>query len=388
VIPFPLRSPATGGPLKADTRHSLAGAAGERWPVIDGIAYLRTGRDDLVREVLGHLDAGRRDEALVLLLAEQDDWWTGPPADPDQVAELVENRESLSLRRAVDLLGWARVGDYFVHRWSDPTYLAGLALLEAHWNRPRCVFELACGIGHYLRELQIRGFEVSGGDVVFAKLWVARHWILERPAQLVCFDAAAGWPIEGAPVDLVMCQDAFYFLEPKPEILQCMRKTAGEEGWLVVGHIHNADRPGHSAGSPVSAEEIEELFPDGLVYDDAELTRSVVEGRAPVPRPPHELRDVEAFSVVFGPGMRPAPRACRDGLLLPPAGAGLVRNPLYVEEPGGGARIAWPSARYADEYAPRATYPQTTDAPERAPMGPEVEAAARRRELVHLPERW
>jgi hypothetical protein len=229
---------------------------------------------------------------------------------------------------------------------------------------------------------------VSGGDVVFAKLWVARHWILERPAQLVCFDAAAGWPVEGAPVDLVMCQDAFYFLEPKAEILQCMRRTAGEEGWLVVGHIHNSGRPGHSAGSPVSAAEIEELFPDGLVYDDAELTRSLAEARAPVPRAPLDLQDAEAFSVVFGPGMRPAPRACRDGLTLPPEGAALVRNPLYVDEPDGSAHLAWPSERYANEYGARVTYPETTQAPERAVMGPEVEAAARSRELVHLPARW
>lgn len=388
MIPFPLLSPVTGAALRADTRHSLAGEAGERWPVVDGIAYLRTGRDDLVREVLGHLDGGRRHEALSLLLREQDSWWTGPAADPRRIDALIESRDVLDLRQAVDLLGWGRVGDYFVHRWSDPTYLAGLALLEAHWNRPKCVFELACGIGHYLRELQLRGFQVSGGDVVFAKLWVARHWILEAGAQLVCFDAASGWPVEGAPVDLVMCHDAFYFLEPKAEILACMRKTAGEEGWLVVSHIHNRARPGHSAGSPMSAEEIEELFPDGLVYDDGELTRALAEARAPVPRPAQELAEAEAFSVVFGPGMRPAPRALKDGLTLPVGGAPLVRNPLYVEEPDGSVRIGWPSERYRDEYAPRATYPATTAAPRRAVMGPEVEALARSRELVNLPERW
>jgi hypothetical protein len=387
VIPFPLLSPVTGARLERDGPHSLAGSGGERWPVIDKIPYLRVGREALVQRALAALDAGDVEDATVVLLADQDDWWQGPPADPEKLRDLVRHRDAWNLRSAVDALGWGRVGDYFLHRWSDPTFVAGLALLEAHWNTPKCVFELACGIGHYLRELQLRDFRVAGGDVVFSKLWVARHWVLGPKAQLVCFDAAAGWVIEGAPADLAMCHDAFYFLEPKDEILACLRKTAGEEGWLAVSHIHNRDNPGFSAGKAMSADEIDELFPDALVYDDAELTRAVVETRAPAPARAADLRGVEAFSVVFGPGVRPAPRPLRDGLTLPLAGRELRRNPLYHHE-GEAFRIRWPSDRYREEYAARATYPETTQAPRQASAGPETEGFARRRELLDLPERW
>jgi len=174
VTDIALVSPITGAPLAPDTPHSLA-ADGERWPVVEGIPYLRVGRDGLVRDVLAMLDAGCRDDALVRLLADQDDWWTGPPADEAALRRLVRDRNALNLREAADLLGWGRVGDYFVHRWTDPTYLAGLALLEAHWTAPQRVFELTCGIGRFLRELQNRGCAVGGGDVVFAKLWVAQN---------------------------------------------------------------------------------------------------------------------------------------------------------------------------------------------------------------------
>ena len=59
-------------------------------------------------------------------------------------------------------------------------------------------------LGHYLRELRRRGCKVAGADVVFAKLWVARHWVTGREAQLVCFDAGSPhWPIPGAPADLI-----------------------------------------------------------------------------------------------------------------------------------------------------------------------------------------
>ncbi|WP_375410849.1 class I SAM-dependent methyltransferase [uncultured Methylobacterium sp.] len=393
MIPFDLLSPLTGQVLRSDTPHSLRDATtGDRWPVIDGIPYLRTNRDELVDLTLKLLDGNDRDLALEGLLADQDEWWTGPAADPIDLHSLVRDSEKLTLRDAVARLGWGRVGGYFLHRWTDPTYLAGLTLLEAHWNDPISVFEFACGIGHYLREFQARGTKVAGGDVVFAKLWVARHWLLDKRAQLVCFDAGSPhWPIAGAPVDLVVCNDAFYFLDDKAGILDCLRKNAGDDGWLVLSHIHNSARPGFSAGRAVSAAEIDELFPDGLVYDDDELTRALVEGRAPSPKSPSELTGAEAFSVVAGPGMRPAPRMVVDGITLPREGTQLRLNPLY-QPVGETFAIAWPSERYEAEYAARATYPLTSAGPETldwigCEASPHVERV-RRREFVDLPERW
>lgn len=393
MIPFDLLSPQTGNGLRSDTPHSLADVGtGARWPVIDGIPYLRTGRVELVAKALAYLDAKAPEEALVLLLADQDAWWTGPEADPVLLRRLARERDTATLREAVTLLGWGRVGDYFVHRWSDPTFLAGLALLEAHWNAPLCVFEFACGIGHYLRELARRGAKVAGADVVFAKLWIARHFVVGKGAQLVCFDAASPhWPVPEAPVDLVVCNDAFYFLDDKQRILDCLRANAGDDGWLALSHIHNSARPGFSSGRAVSADEMEEFFPDGFVYDDDELTLALVETRAPSPRKPADLTHADAFSVVAGPGMRPAPRSVIDGLTLPREGTALVLNPLYVRE-GDGYAIRWPSERYAAEYAARVTYPLRSAGPETldwaGPVDGPVADRVRRREFFDLPERW
>ena len=376
-----LRSPSSGRTLMPDTPHSIA-ADGERWPVVDGIAFLRTGRARLVADVLAALDAGEPDAALVRLLGEQDDWWNGPAADPARLATLVRERTTLTFRAAMDHLGFGRVGDYLAHRWSDPTYLAGLALLEAHWAEPDRVFELACGTGPYLRELARRGVPCTGGDVVFAKLWLARHWVVGPEVELICFDAGSPWPVAGRRHGLVLCHDAFYFLEPKQVIADRLRAVTAADGLLAVAHVHNSGFANLSSGAAMSIEALGALFPDGTFYDDGELTRALVETRAPRPQPPATLDAVEAFSLTVGDAV--PPRAVVAGLALPPPGAVLRKNPLY----GDDDRIAWPSERYREEYAPRATYPEHSQAPRTTRRVPATETGARSRELVDLPERW
>jgi SAM-dependent methyltransferase len=362
---------------------------GRRWPVVDAIPFLRQGREALAQQALAALDAGDREAALGLLLADQDDWWTGETAPEAELRALARDVGRLSLRGAMAALRWGRVADYFAHRWSDPTFLAGLALTRAHWNTPRTAFELACGIGHHLRELALRGVAVTGGDVVFAKLWLARHFVVPS-AELVCFDAAGEeWPVAGRPRDLVLCHDALYFLEPKPAIVARLRALRDpERGLLLASHIHNTDwhnTDWHnlSSGAAITAEEVRALFPDGALYADEELSAALLAGRAPWAADAGDLARTEAFAVAEGPGLA-LPQALGDGIVLPPPGAALTLNPLY----DGEGELRFPSARYAAEYGARATYPPRTDAPPHATLDAATTERARRRELLHLPERW
>lgn len=372
-----LHSPVSGLPLRPEGVHALIDGAGERWPVVDGIPFLRAGREALAQDALARLDAGDTVGATALLLADADPWWDEPPPPHDALRAVVEQADALSLREAMARLGWGRVGDYFAHRWTDPTYLAGLALAEAHIGQARTAFELAGGIGHYAAALAGAGLTVTASDIVWGKLWVARHWVVPASVDLVCFDAAHPWPLRD-PFDLVLCQDAFYFLEPKAEIAARLREAAA--GPLLVGHVHNRHWPNYSAGAGVSADELDALFPGARWYDDAELTRATVEARAPVAQPPSALGAAEAFAVALGGG---EPDVVRGRLGAEP-GARLSRNPLYDDA----GRIRWPSLRYAAEYGPRATYPEVTNAPAEARADATTLPALRRRELVQLPERW
>ncbi|PRY50989.1 methyltransferase family protein [Geodermatophilus tzadiensis] len=333
-------------------------------PVVDGIPFARAGRDDLRAEVTGLLAAGETDRARVLLFADADDWWTEPPPPPDQLARVPAAR---TLREAMALLGMGRVADYFAHRWSDPTHLAGLALLQAHWPGGRPVVDVACGTGAHLRELSRRGAgDLLGVDVVWAKLWLARRFVCPG-ARYVCADLTAAPDLAVGTPAYVMCHDAFYFLRDKPAAAAAMRALAGDGGTVVVGHAHVAD----PHGQPLTPEGYAEVLGTGLLYDDDELTRSLLEGRPPRPSAPADLHASEAVALVAGDPLGPAPADL--GEPLPP----LSPNPLYRD-----GVLTWPSERYAAEYGPRSAY-----LPARWP-DPLPADAARRRLLVDLPEAW
>lgn len=358
-----------------DTPHSLSDGAGERWPVVDGIPFLRVESEGLVAVAIEALDAGAEDDALVALLTNQDDWWTGPATDLGELRALVAGRDSLSLREAMALLRLGPVADYFAHRWSDPTYLAGLALLEAHWAGPRTSFELACGIGHFLRELVARGVRCIGADVVFAKCWLAKHWVCAEAEYLV-FDAGHRWPVpETARFDLVQCHDAFYFLPNQRVVAADLRKRVAPAGQLAVTHLHNVDVDGGAKGPALGAEDWAALFPGAVAYDERELLAALIEARVPASAALAPDPAVEAWSVIEGGG---PPRALTGGLALPRAGAELRPNPLLMADGG----VTWPSARYAAEYAEGCLW-ALPDAALR-----EVADAERLRRMVDLPERW
>ena len=362
-------SPQTGRALHFDTAHSLSDGQFERWPVVEGIPYLRTESEGLVSLALAHLDAGDNEGALLALLTDQDGWWTGPATDLEELRELVARRDSLTLREAMALLRFGPVADYFAHRWSDPTYLAGLAALEAHWSSPATAFELAGGIGHFARELTLRGVTCLSADIVFAKCWLAKNWVAPEAAYVV-FDAKDDWPIKGRQFDLVHCQDAFYFLPEQPRVASRLRRAVTHGGNLVVGHLHNADFSGGTMGPARTAQEWAALFPDANVYDEREMRAALMEQRAPDCTSWQADETVEAWTAVVGNG---AADVIGKGIAMPFSRNALRPNPLLdADEPN------WPSERYAEEYGPTATWVD----------GGAADDPARDRRLVDLPERW
>ncbi|EWY36561.1 hypothetical protein N825_26355 [Skermanella stibiiresistens SB22] len=378
VAGLTLTSPTTGLVLAPDGPGSLTDGE-ERWPVVAGIPFLRTGRDELRLAALDAVDRGDEPLALALLLRDQDDWARIAPPSLAQAAALVGSIDRLTLRDAMAALNFGPVAHYFAHRWSAPTFLSALGLLESHWTDPPLVLEIACGIGQILRDLDRRGTAVAGIDVVFAKLWLARTFLLPD-APLVCADVTAGIPIALPEGTTILCHDAFYFMPEQERIALSLMEAVGAAGSILIGHAHNIRFEHGIAGRPRTPEEYAALFPGCRLHDDAELAA----GAAPS-RTADELAVVEAVSLVWS-GSRTVPIDLRT----PKPGTPLRPNPL-LERLGDRLRPAWPTPAFAREYA-AATY---LDAP--VPPGGLDEAVAgtaavddlaRRRILLDLPERW
>jgi SAM-dependent methyltransferase len=375
-----LRDPA-GTLLRVDTAATLQGGE-RRWPVVAGIPWLRAGRDAVRERAVAALDAGDAETAAVVLLADADDWWDAPPP-PD--AQLRAALRATTLRDAVDLLGFGRVGTYFLHRWTDPSWLAALALTAAHPPAGRPVVDLACGAGHLLRHLHLHGHrDLTGVDVVFAKLWLARRFVLpaDAPVALVCADLTAPWPLPPPPQPgYVACHDALYFLDDKAYFLDdkaavvaAARRHAGDGGAVLLGHCHNAGHPAGRAGRPLDPDCWRALLPGAVAYAEEELTAATAAGRLPASADAAALAATEAVNLALdGSDAPPEP-----ALLAPSTGAVLAPNPLYAD---GGRR--WPGDRWAAEYGRRAS----TYLPERWTELP-LEDAVRRRLLLDLPEAW
>jgi SAM-dependent methyltransferase len=341
--------------------------AGVRWPVVDGIAWRRTGRDEMRRRAVGLLDAGDIAAARVALLADADDWWDEPAPPPQQLARAAQ---AATMGEAMALLGLGRVGDYFAHRWSDPSYLAALALLQAHWPGDRPVVELACGAGHLLRELADRGVDdLVGVDVAFSKLWLAQRFVCPQ-ARYVCADARNLPPVGVPTPAYVLCVDALYFLPDKPAVVTALQQVAGPGGSVVIGHAHTPAEV-HSAGEPLTPGEYRQLLGTDLVYDDDALTDAFLTGQ-----PPRRGASGQSRAVALVAG---DPLVAGRDLRAPLAGRPLRLNPLYD---AAGVRH-WPSERWAQEYVRAGEYLPARVDPQALPAD-----AAATRVLLDLPECW
>jgi SAM-dependent methyltransferase len=343
-----LRDPVGGEPLTADSPHSVA-AGGERWPVADGVPYLRAGRDEIRNEALRRLDAGDADGGLAVLLTDQDPFAPLPPPSVADCRALVADVRAgaCGLREAMRRLNFGPVADYFAVRPSTPTFLSGLGLLS-QYGGDRPVVGVACGIGQLLREPCRRGLRVAGTDLVFSKLWLARRFVVPR-AELVCGDVCGGPFAVPTTAVTVLCHDAFYFFPDKRAAAQALAALAGTGGRVLVGHAHSANWDhGGVAGNLLTPEGYAALFPGCLTFADAAFTAALLSGVPAEPEHPAALGDVEAVSLAWQLwGELPA--GPPDRYADPVEGAELVLNPLL--EPAGGRLVPrWPSPRFAAEY--------------------------------------
>ena len=370
------------------------------FPIVAGIPILLA--DDPTRAAMHALEGGDGDGALATAL----------DCTRAQAADLARAHEAgeLTFREAASRLAPDAEGTYFLHRFSDPTFVAAEALLRvlgraaARTGGPW--LDLCGGAGHLAHALAGPDGAAPGegtviADLYFRKLWLATR-LTARGADVVCCSADAPLPFTTGCFSLVVLMDAFPYIWHKRLCADEMMRVGHRDGILVLPHLHSSEGENFSAGDPLSPPAYRDLFAprEPALFSDARLLDGLLEKTyvdLTDDRSPDQLRGEPSLTLVASrqPGIRRR--------LAPPAPgevAGVLAvNPLYVVEVRDGRSVLtlrFPTPEYEDEFGDCRRYlpdQVTVDTDLRGPidprqLGPRYLELRRRRVILDVPRRY
>lgn len=332
------------------------------FPIVAGIPVMIA--NDTTRMAMHALEAGDRETALFTLL--------GVSADPDRAhafrALLRNDTARTTYREALGILSPDAEAQYFVYRFSDPTFLMASAVLRALGQHPSVrtgrALDLCGGSGHLTRVIsQIAApGETTLADVFFWKLWLARRFTAPD-CTAVCCDANHPLPFARGRFALVVCSDAFPYIWHKRLMAEEMMRLAGEEGIVALPHLHNTLGFNFTAGMTLTPAAYRDLFAalTPRLFKDSVLLDQVIEGRT------LDLTAAASPSALDGePSITLVATHKTDVFrTYPPAPAAdsvtgrLVVNPLYrIERRGDGSllTLTFPTSEYEMEFGESKRY--------------------------------
>lgn len=328
------------------------------YPVVAGIPVLIA--DEPTRRAMHALEAGRREEALFVLLGRAED-----TARREGIRSLMAQGDA-TYREALGLLCDDAEGTYFLYRFTDPTHVTIEALVrglaQRVWPVRGRFLDLCGGTGHLTRVLTALPRPADAAhpstvlaDVYFWKLWLARRFIAPDAAP-VCCDANHPLPFARDTFSTVLLADAFPYIWHKRLLAEEMMRLTGEEGVIVMPHVHSALGENFSAGDTLTpaahralfATQGPRLFSDIRLFDDV-VERRVVDLTRDVT--PEQLGSESSFTMVASPRADlfrryevPEDRTIAGELAV---------NPLYRVEKSGGSSVLtleFPTPEYEEEF--------------------------------------
>ena len=251
------------------------------FPVVAGIPVMMA--DETTRHALHALEAGRGEEALFGLLGLSDD------TVRRERFRVLMTQNTGTYRDALGLLCDDAEGTYFLHRFTDPTFLTAEALLRAigqqRWPVQGRTLDLCGGSGHLTRVLA--GLGPPGGalvpgtvlaDVYFWKLWLASRFTAPDSGP-VCCDANHPLPFAPGTFSTVVLADAFPYIWHKRLLAEEMMRLAGADGVVVMPHLHSALGDNSSAGDTLTPAAYHELFESSRprLFSEERIFNDVIE---------------------------------------------------------------------------------------------------------------
>ncbi len=369
------------------------------YPIVAGIPVFTADRTaDKAREDLIN---GAYEQALFTML--------GLDEEDRRAAfrRFVEKGSESSFREGVEIFCPTAEGAYIVNRFSDPTYLAGQALLRAVGRDSRCftkrAIDLCGGTGHLTRVMcqMAGGAEVLLADAYYWKLWLAKRFT-SPTCHPICCDANNPLPLACNTLSLAVCTDAFHYIWSKRLFAREIMRTVGQKGIIVLSHLHNALVENFSAGMPLAPQwwrnQFVELKP--RLFKESDLFESAITQREvnlSHKYSDEELRDEAAMFLIatkldgfYQVYEQPNATAISGVLAI---------NPLYQIVRKDGAdilQLQFPSAEYEEEFGACKRYlpdqieinAGTLNDLSEMSLNYELERLIESRVLLDLPERY
>ncbi|UZO79261.1 hypothetical protein NBT05_09785 [Aquimarina sp. ERC-38] len=331
-----IKSPKTGKELWQVSANLFTDGEVE-YPYIDRILYIRD-QPKYRDQAVALLKEDKITEATALLLRDQDAFSKQTAPDVKTICGFLKETPT-SLADAMQFLNYGPVADYFNARWSSPTFVSGLALMQHILDKNKKHVEVACGIGQFLKIAENNQVQTVGMDVVFSKLWLGRNY-LGLKGILICTDINENYEITIDQPVSALCQDALYFLEHKNQVLQKIRSFS-QYTTVAVGHCHTDKELEYPNGFPLSYEQYKALITrESIWITDQTLIKAWLQDlKIEESNHPEVLQNAKALSWIEG-------RINETIFPLTPPEA-LRVNPLLSSSD---FKVEWPSESYKKEY--------------------------------------
>ena len=377
----------------------ILGCQCSAYPIAEGIPYLRAGKrtDNAVEQI----SEGKVNDAFFTLMELEG-------KQQQQLQVLMANDQPMTFRSALKVLCPPAEGEYFLYRFSDPTFLISVALLRAVGpklaDRRRWMIDLCGGTGHLTsRLLDITPTAgVILGDFFFWKIWLAKKFVAPR-CNPVCCNANDPLPFAANICSLVLCSGAFEYIWSRRQLANEMTRLINDKGAAIVTHTHNALRQNASEGMPLTPAGYRNLFetvPARLFKESAILDASLKFAAIDLAKrySDKDLKDEDALICISsrarGLFQKHHPKASAISQSKTPD-----INPLYEINPRRNTislRLRFPSPEYESEFIACKRY-----LPNRAQlsfaefsalaagkMNPTLESLSKRMVLLDLPQNY
>jgi len=350
------------------------------FPIVAGIPVMIA--NDRVRTAMHQLEAGDGEAALHTLLELE--------GERINAFRAFVTRPTGTYREALKILSLDAEAEYFVYRFSDPTFRVARAVVQAVgplMARQGRYIDLCGGSGHLARSMVSDEAPVLA-DVYFWKLWLAKHTVgPHQDAQFVaphcepvCCDANNPLPFARNTFSLVALSDAFPYIWHKRLVMDEMMRLAGPDGVIVMPHLHSALGWNYTAGMPLTPRAYHDLLEPHRprLFRDSALLDDVLRGEIDLTRDeqPESLAGEPALVIVATKHDEVFRRVQLMEAAVSPDKA--IVNPLYRIELRGDVSVltlTFPTPDYEDEFAAAKRYlPESVIVPGDVSRG--IDAAA------------